>query len=113
MRNEAQVTFEVGKRVNIRIKDRITARTEARLHGWDSCLIRNRVLVSSTALPGDATDLHTHPSAFPLGSDGLQVFNAPSILLQLNFLGLNHPPTHCSSTHARGSAVWGATAGKV
>ena len=50
MRNEAQVTFEVGKRVNIRIKDRITARTEARLHGWDSCLIRNRVLVSSTAL---------------------------------------------------------------
>lgn len=56
MRNEAQVTFEVGKRVNIRIKDRITARTEARLHGWDSCLIRNRVLVSSTALPGDAIE---------------------------------------------------------
>ena len=37
MRNKAQVRFEVGKRVNIRIKDRTTARTEARLHGWDSC----------------------------------------------------------------------------
>lgn len=33
--NEVEVRFEVGMRVNI--KDRTTARTEARLYGWDSC----------------------------------------------------------------------------
>lgn len=37
MRNEAEVRFEVGMRVNVGIKDRTTARIEARLHGWDSC----------------------------------------------------------------------------
>lgn len=49
MRNEAEVRFEVGMRVNVGIT-RTTARIEARLHGWDLALIRNRVLVSSTAL---------------------------------------------------------------
>lgn len=37
MMNEVEVRFEVGMRVNIEIKDRTTARTEARLYDWDSC----------------------------------------------------------------------------
>ena len=49
MRNEAEVRFEVGMRVNIGIKDRTTARIEARLHGWDSCFDKGFSVIYSFA----------------------------------------------------------------
>lgn len=51
--NEVEVRFEVGIRVKVGIKVRNTARIEARVYGWGCVTIRNRVLVSFRALPGN------------------------------------------------------------